>query len=278
MRDLVGADRWPQALRQLARFAANTNADCRAALAIIGDTVPRVKDQIDVVKLDGEAGEWAKCMRDPDLVTAHLGKSGRDVWTKGAAAVVRQGRLYLMAGLADPARYFSRPDGELRLTIDCRGDQAWDVRLSLSLVNGSWIVMGDSRAKDRPLSAVQGVTRGVAERSAAIQDFVPPADAKPIWALMDRSATMPGRRDSIRRGRCGCPGRLARKAGKTCCTSISTAGPCSTMPSKLASFAWVTGMRALGSSPSSSAASCRVPRLWHSRGTVSRPPRCGSGC
>lgn len=187
LRTVVGAEKWPLALHRLAEFSKKTDADHKDALRIIGDTVTRVKSPIATINLDGDPSEWSKPMPDLPYMRPAKGPEA-DVWKNGAAALVRQDRLYLMAGIADAAQYFAQPGNQLRLTIDCKGDQAWDARLSLTWQNGAWMVrqipFGAGGREGKLLPAAQGTVQTVAEVGIAIRDFVSVADAKPIWALL----------------------------------------------------------------------------------------------
>ncbi|MCX6909622.1 MAG: hypothetical protein NTY01_16475, partial [Verrucomicrobia bacterium] len=183
LRSIVGEEKWPQALKRLAEFSNNTNGDCREALRIIGDTIPRARSRIGNIQLDGNPSEWSESIPPADGVR----HKDRGEWAQGAAAVVRQDHLYLMVGVADAPQYFAQPDSELRLTIDCKGDQAWDVCLSLSLRDGSWVIkqmpVGADWSSAKPLATAQGFVGTVAEIDVAIRDFVPITEAKPIWTL-----------------------------------------------------------------------------------------------
>jgi hypothetical protein len=186
LRRVVGAEKWPQALERLAKFSTNTTSDCRVALQIIGDTMPRVRNPIGNIKLDGIPSEWTEAIPPADFVRPKK-DSARAVWAQGAAAVVRQDRLYLMVGLANAAQYFGQTDNEVRLTIDCKDDQAWDVSLSFSLRDGRWVgkqMPFDANWQDaKPLPSVKGGVGEVAEISVELRDFVPITQAKPIWTL-----------------------------------------------------------------------------------------------
>ncbi|MEI8247790.1 MAG: hypothetical protein WCI51_18280 [Lentisphaerota bacterium] len=186
IRCTVGAEKWPQALKRLAEFSNNKNPDCQEALRIIGDTVPRVKSRIGNIQLDGKPAEWSESIPSADYVRPRKG-SAQDLWAQGAAAVVRQDRLYLMIGLANAAQYFGKPDSEVLVTIDCRDDQSWDICLSLSRQNGRWAgkqtPYGGNLEDAKPLPSVQGSIGEVAEVSIDIRDFVPLAKAKPTWTL-----------------------------------------------------------------------------------------------
>ena len=125
-------------------------------------------------------------MPSPEWASAHFAKA--ETWL-GAAAVVRQDRLYLMAGLLDAAQYLAQPDNEMRVSIDCKGNQAWDVRLLLSWRQGTWAVtqlpVSAKKAREgKSLPAVQGAVGTAAEVSLAIRDFVPVSEAKPLWTIV----------------------------------------------------------------------------------------------
>jgi hypothetical protein len=187
LKEVVGTEKWPQALQRLAEFSKNTNTDYREALRIIGDTVPRVKNPVGNIQLDGNPTEWNISFPPPDAGRRHKDQETWSArWDRGAAAVVRQDRLYLMIGLANASNYFDRPDNEVRVDIDCKGDGVWDVCLLLSLKKGVWRVKQrhfGSNEKPEVLPTVQGVGGTVAEIGIAISDFVPIKEAKPIWTL-----------------------------------------------------------------------------------------------
>jgi hypothetical protein len=186
LRSTVGAEKWPQTLKRLAEFSKNKNPDCQEALRIIGDTMPRVKSRIGNIQLDGNLSEWSESIPPADFVRRRSGPS-RDVWAQGAAALVRQDRVYIMIGLANAAKYFGQADNEVWVTIDCDDDQTWDVCLSLTLRNGRWVgkqmPYGGNWKDAKPLPSVQGSLGEVAEVSFDIKDFVPLAKAKPAWTL-----------------------------------------------------------------------------------------------
>ena len=186
LRNVVGAEKWPLALQRLAEFSKKTDSDHEDALRIIGDTVTRAKSPVGTIKLDGDPSDWSESMPDAKFVCPDKGLVD-DVWKNGAAALVRQDRLYLMAGLADAAQYFAQADNELRVTIDCQDDQAWDVGLSISMDKGTWIVkqipVGFDGQAVKALSAPQVSVGTVAEIAIDIRNFVPLTEAKPIWSL-----------------------------------------------------------------------------------------------
>ncbi|MCX7009065.1 MAG: hypothetical protein NTY53_17755, partial [Kiritimatiellaeota bacterium] len=105
LRSVVGSEKWPQALKRLAEFSKSTNTDCREALRIIGDAMPRVKSRVGKIQLDGVASEWGGTIPPAAFVLPNR-EAAKDLWGQGAAAVVRQDRLYLMIGLANAAQYF----------------------------------------------------------------------------------------------------------------------------------------------------------------------------
>lgn len=188
LRSVVGADKWPLALHRLAEFSKKTDADHKDALRIIGDTVTRVKNPVGTIKLDGDPSEWSESIPSPDSAQLPKYLVRNNMWAQGAAAVVRQDRLYLLACIADAAQYFAHPNNELRVTMDCRGDEDWDVCLSISKDQGAWIVkqmpFGSDWRKAKPLQQpAQGSLGAAAEMAIPIRDFVPPTEAKPRWSL-----------------------------------------------------------------------------------------------
>ena len=183
----IGAEKWPRALAQLARFAQTKDADCQEALRIISDTLPRTKAPVGAITVDGDPAEWAGALPPPDYVRLHLQEgSSREEASGGVAAVVRDGRLYLMVGLG--AAYFDDPANAIHVTLDCADGPAWDVRLSISRSQGRWRATraeyGSSRAKVMPPAAVTGAVGKATELAIDIRDFAPPDKAKPMWTLM----------------------------------------------------------------------------------------------
>lgn len=196
LRSVVGADKWPLALHRLAEFSEKTDADHQDALRIIGDTIARVKNPIATITLDGDPSEWSGAIPRADAARHRHRERLRAFWAKGAAAVVRRDRLHLMVGLADAAKYFARPGNQLRLTIDCQGDQAWDIGLSISMHKGAWIVkqkaIGFKGPRIKALPTPQAAIGTVAEVAIAISDFVPLTEAKPIWTMyLEAESTSP---------------------------------------------------------------------------------------
>ena len=186
LREVVGAEKWPHALQRLAEFSKNTNTDYREALRIIGDTVPRLKSPVGNIQLDGNPSEWSDSIPPPDVVRRH-DAFARSLWAQGAAAVVRQDHLYLMVGLTNAVQHFAQRNNTLRLAIDCKGDQTWDVSLSLSFQKGGWTIkqmpFGSKWSDAQVAMPIQGFVGPVAELRIPIRDFVPITEAKPIWTL-----------------------------------------------------------------------------------------------
>jgi hypothetical protein len=200
LREVIGAEKWPQALQRLAEFSKTTNTDYREALRIIGDTIPRAKNPVGTIKLDGDPSEWCNSIPPAGTITK------APIWVREVGAVVRQDRLYLMAGVVDAAQDFAMPDNELRVTIDCQGGQAWDVCLSISLQKGVWTVKqmpyGSDWQDAKPMPSAQGFAGTVAEISIAISDFVLLAEAKPIWTMyMETQGTIVGPKARKRRSK-----------------------------------------------------------------------------
>lgn len=180
----VGTGKLRQALRQLARFAASRDPDCQAALRIIGDAVPRVKAWVGKVSVDGDPSEWAQAIPPPDFARMSSGQS-REMWAKGAAAVVHDDCLYVMAGL--PTDYFKDPKNGLRIAVDCRDGPECDALLSVTCRGGRWFGtgrnLGAPRAARMPLLGTRGAIRAVAELAIHMGRLVPAAKSKPIWAI-----------------------------------------------------------------------------------------------
>jgi hypothetical protein len=187
LRGVVGPDKWPLALQRLADFTKHPNPDCKDALGIVADTVTRAKSPVSKIKLDGDPSEWSTSMPGAEFVRPERGARNK-LWAHGAAGVVRQDRLYLLVGLADGAQYFAQSVNELRVTIDCQGDQTWDVALALSMHNGAWTVkqmpVGFNGQPLKTLPEPQGSIGSVTEIAIATSDFVSASDAKSIWTLL----------------------------------------------------------------------------------------------
>ena len=183
----IGAEKWPRALAQIARFARSTDPDCQEALRIISDTVPRTKSPVGAITVDGDPAEWAAALPPPDYARIHLPTEGRsrEEQAGAVAAVVRGGRLYLMVGL--DAAYFEDPEHALRVTLDCADGPAWDVRLTItrsgSRWRGTWSEYGSTRAKVMTPAGLTGAVGKATELAVDIRNFAPPDKAKPMWTL-----------------------------------------------------------------------------------------------
>lgn len=187
LRAEVGAEKWPQALSQLARFVESKDPECQEALRIISDTVARTRAPVGALAIDGDPAEWSGAVPSPEYARFHLTTDvhKEELWTAGAAAVVRGDRLYLMVGL--DATYFKDPEHALRVTVDCVGSPAWDARLLITCNEGrwtgTWTGLSDAHAEAKPLAGLVGAVGKAAELAIDIRDFVPPAKAKPVWAV-----------------------------------------------------------------------------------------------
>lgn len=192
---ILGPEKYAQALARVARFVETSDPECRLALDIIGDTIPRTKARVDEIQLDGDDLEWRRIIPPPDAAKPPEPKRGRsrDDWPHGAAAVVREGRLYVTVGvdargvgLNAPA-YVTDPGNRLEIRIDCTGDRAWDVVLTIRRRDGVW--RGEWRpvaGGKQPPTAVKDLEVGVGrvvELGVDIEDFAPQDAAKPIWTI-----------------------------------------------------------------------------------------------
>jgi hypothetical protein len=183
----IGEEKWPRAMAQLARFIQGKDSACQEALRIISDTVPHTRSPVGAITVDGNPSEWAAALPPPQYARIPSPAEDRlqEERSGGVAAVVRDGRLYLMVGL--DAAYFEDPEHALRLTLDCADGPAWDVRLSITRSQGqwrgTWAEYGSSHAKALPPAAVTGAVGKAAELAIDIRDFAPPDKAKPIWTL-----------------------------------------------------------------------------------------------
>ena len=183
----IGAEKWPQALAQLARFAQSQDADCRQALRVISDTVPRAKAPVGAIAVDGDPAEWSAALPPPDYarIRAVAEDRPRDGHAGAVAAVVRDGRLYVMVGL--DAAYFDDPEHALRVTLDCMDGPAWDVRLSFTRSGGqwrgTWSEYGSTRAKVMTPAGLTAAVGKATELAIDIRNFAPPDKAKPMWTL-----------------------------------------------------------------------------------------------
>jgi len=188
LRAELGEAKLTRALSQLARFVQSRDPECREALRILGDTVDRVRGLVGRITLDGDPSEWSGIM--PPAGFARLPLTARSeshqTWPQGLAAVVRDGRLYVMAGV-DGAAYFHDPEHVLRFSVDCLDGPAWDARLSISCRDGqwsgAWVDPCRARAEARPLRSLRGAVGSVAELAIDVPDFALPEKTKPVWTL-----------------------------------------------------------------------------------------------
>ncbi|MCX5682264.1 MAG: hypothetical protein NT049_01075, partial [Planctomycetota bacterium] len=183
----IGAEKWPHALAQLVRFIQSKDPDCQEALRIISDAVPRAKSPVGAITVNGDPAEWSAALPPPDYARIRLPAEGRSRQEQAGsvAAVVRDGKLYLMVGL--DAAYFDDPEHALRVTLDCADGPAWDVRLSLTRSQGqwrgTWAEYGSTRAKVMAPADLTGAVGKATELAIDIRSFAPPEKAKPMWTL-----------------------------------------------------------------------------------------------
>lgn len=197
----LGPEAFSKALAEVAWVCKSHDRDCLDALRIIGDTVTRVITGIRQVVVDGSPDEWSQTMPPPDSVRHHdvCPDHAETFWARGAA-VVRNDRLYLMAGIAD-RDYFQREDAELHVYVDCVGGPQWDTRLALTRHAGVWRLVANFWPKDgKPacepveIADLQVATDDVVECNCDATSFAPPAASKPVWtvAMCARSHVGPG--------------------------------------------------------------------------------------
>jgi hypothetical protein len=191
LRTDLGDKAYASALEQLAQLCRTHDSDCKDALQIIGDAAPRLRAQVNTLRIDGRGDEWRDAVPTPGgrRWRSPTEDRARDVWRNGVAAIVRDRRLNLLLGLEDTA-YFDRPYNELRLRVDCAGGPEWDIRLSLSRRQDQWrgrceFLSKDGSADRRPidLSDIRFAARDVVEVSLDVTPFAPPKTAKPVWTM-----------------------------------------------------------------------------------------------
>lgn len=200
LREEVGERNYRTALAQVALLTRSKDRECREALRIIGDTVPRTKAPVGNIRLDGLPGEWGDILPTPRSRRwpEQTKDRAREVWQHGVAALVRTGRLYLMAGVENPG-YFDQPHNRLRVKIDCVGGPEWDVCLFIQYKNGAWVGWcdflargGEPKRASVPLKGIEGAIKQVAEIAVYIEDFAPAGVAKPIWTVYFNARTVTG--------------------------------------------------------------------------------------
>ena len=193
----IGEDKYRTALAQLCLFSESEDPDCQEALRIIGDTVPRTKAKVGAISLNGKSGEWRKMLPKPTgrAWGQETEDRAREFWAKGVAGVVRDQRLYIMAGMTDPD-YFDRPNNKLIVRADCIGDPRRDIQLNIVRREGRWEgvceFQGDWKRqspKPIPIKELKVAVGKVVEIAMDIDGFAPPSVAKPIWTIYLKART-----------------------------------------------------------------------------------------
>jgi|GEM_PF-2808396 len=196
----LGGPVYKNALAQVALLTRSKDRECSQALRIIGDTVPRTNAPVGRIKLDGQPHEWRSALPTPQTRRWHelTEDRAREVFKHGVAAVVRENRLYLLAGIEDP-NYFNTPHNRLRIKIDRVDGPEWDVAIYVAHQNGSWTGRCDFIPREgepkRPSIKIEGIEAAVekvAEIALQIVNFASPPVAKPIWTLYLNARTVVG--------------------------------------------------------------------------------------
>ena len=193
----LGADKYLDALKQVARLVADSDAECQAAVRIIGDTVERTTANVGKIQIDGHPAEWDRMLPPPASCTWRWATTdrAREVWEHGVAAVVRDGWIYVMAGIADES-YFRLPHARIVITVDCLGDRTWDVSLVIWQEKGRWSGQCDfmsgygSKRPSIPVDTLAVKVGKVVEVAMDIGNFAPPERAKSIWNINLRCRTV----------------------------------------------------------------------------------------
>ncbi len=193
----IGEDGFGRALAQVCLLVESPDPDCQEALRIIGDTVPRTKARVGKISINGKSGEWRKILPKPSgrAWGRETVDRAREFWAKGVAGVVRENRLYIMAGMTDQ-EYFDRPYNKLIVRADCIGDTRRDVQLNIVRREGRWEgvfeCQGDwkhQNPKPIPITGLKVAVGKVVEFAMDIDDFAPPSVAKPIWTIYLKART-----------------------------------------------------------------------------------------
>jgi hypothetical protein len=196
----LARDEFVAALAQITRLAESNAPDCRQAMRIIGDTVPRMKASVDDIAIDGRPDEWTHIIPAPATTRwrSETRDRAREVWKHGVAAVVRDDCLYLLAGLEDVG-YFTKPYNRIDITIDCLADPAWDTVVAIEHTDGNWTGTAHFYARDGrkpppvPVRIRRAALKTVAEFAIDVEPFAPPHIAKPIWSINVRCHTRDGK-------------------------------------------------------------------------------------
>lgn len=187
----MGEGRFADALSQLADLVQSNDSECKEALRIIGDAVPRTKAGVGKIILDGRSREWRKILPPPESRAwpKDTEDRARKIWEKGAAGVVRDNRLFFMAGL-DPEEYLEDDGNEIQIKLDCMDSLEWDVWLYISRHDGEWHGTWRSfvnecagEPESKPIEHLEVKTGEVVEMAFDVNDFAPPSKAKPIWTM-----------------------------------------------------------------------------------------------
>jgi len=196
LRQQIGQAKFHNALAQVAWFLESEDPDCQKAAQIIGDTIPRMNARIGDIVIDGIAKEWKRIIPPPQSRTwpVQTKDHAREFWKHGVAGIVRNSRLYLLAGIED-IDYLKLPHNRINITVDCVGDPARDVALLISRNKGHWD--GEYRywprnGKNIEPTTIQGLevaASQIVEIGLGIDSFAPPSVAKPIWTINLRAMT-----------------------------------------------------------------------------------------
>ena len=200
LKEKIGEDKFRNALAQVALFAHSKDPECQVALRIIGDTVDRARALVGKIKIDGDPAEWKDTLPSPESRTLPKPPLANELWAKGAAAVVRENRLYVMAGITD-RNYFNQETNRIGIWLDCMDSQTWDVHIFIQRVGNQWtgtcevlVAEGEQSPQSAAIEGLDGKIGEVAELVMDTATFAPPNRAKPIWAMQMGAHLKQGRR------------------------------------------------------------------------------------
>ncbi|MBN1341896.1 MAG: hypothetical protein JXQ73_04410 [Phycisphaerae bacterium] len=191
-----------KALAEVALLCKSSDPQCKQAVKIIADDVPRAKANVPRIRIDGRDDEWREIFPSPESRAYPPPKDAGDRKTgwRGAAAVVRDDRLYVIAALAD-TRYLDEPPNRIIIRVDCVGGPEWDASLSVTPAPDRWQAActfqhrpGESARKPVPIRPVEAAVDQVVEIAIGIEDFAPPHLAKPIWQICLRIVDTSGKK------------------------------------------------------------------------------------
>ena len=196
LKEALAAESYSRALAQVALLVASNDPDCQDAVRIIGDAIERPHANVETISIDGSAREWHRILPSPkSRIWPHeTADRAREVWKHGVAAVVRNDRMYVLAGLADES-CFDSPESCITITIDCRQDTDWDAVVNVRRKGEQWSGVCDFVTRGRPPKPPVQVTDlevalgQVVELAFAIDAFAPPSTAKSIWNINLRCQT-----------------------------------------------------------------------------------------